>query len=34
MAASSTFVVAISLSFFIGNNRARKPLIAPNNFMN
>jgi hypothetical protein len=32
-AASSTLVGATSLSLFIGNNRARKPLIAPNRFM-
>ena len=33
-AASSTLGAgATSLSLFIGNNRARKPLIAPNRFM-
>jgi hypothetical protein len=32
-AASSTLVGATRLSLFIGNNRARKPLIAPNRFM-
>jgi len=32
-ATSSTLVGATSLSLFIGNNRARKPLIAPNRFM-
>ena len=32
-AASSTLVGATSLSLFIGNKRARKPLIAPNRLM-
>jgi hypothetical protein len=32
VASKARWSVATSLSLFIGNNRARKPLIAPNRF--